>query len=117
MPPTLRAAYHALVKQYHPDRHLAEGMPAEFIRVSESRMAAINAAYAKVSGKVRPPYEAGHLALILFIDLIWAFNIVAVKLAIDDAGPLTAVMLRYGIVAARLPALAALAAGADGRPC
>jgi len=40
-----------------------------------------------------------HLALILLIDLIWAFNIVAVKLAIDDAGPLTAVMLRYGIVA------------------
>jgi O-acetylserine/cysteine efflux transporter len=39
-----------------------------------------------------------HLALILFIDLIWAFNIVAVKLAIDEAGPLTAVMLRYVIV-------------------
>jgi O-acetylserine/cysteine efflux transporter len=39
-----------------------------------------------------------HLALILLIDLIWAFNIVAVKLAIDDAGPLTAVMLRYVIV-------------------
>jgi DnaJ like chaperone protein len=48
---TLRAAYHALVKQFHPDRHLAEGMPAEFIRVSESRMAAINSAYAKASGK------------------------------------------------------------------
>jgi DnaJ like chaperone protein len=48
----LRAAYHGLVKQYHPDRHLAEGMPAEFIRVSESRMAAINAAYARVTGKV-----------------------------------------------------------------
>jgi O-acetylserine/cysteine efflux transporter len=30
--------------------------------------------------------------------LIWAFNIVAVKLAIDEAGPLTAVMLRYVIV-------------------
>jgi DnaJ like chaperone protein len=48
---TLRAAYHALVKQFHPDRHLAEGMPAEFIRVSESRMAAINSAYAKATGK------------------------------------------------------------------
>ena len=47
----LRRAYHALVKQYHPDRHLAEGMPAEFIRVTESRMAIINAAYARVSGK------------------------------------------------------------------
>jgi DnaJ like chaperone protein len=49
---TLRRAYHALVKQYHPDRHLAEGVPAEFIRVSETRMAVINAAYARVSGKL-----------------------------------------------------------------
>jgi DnaJ like chaperone protein len=48
---TLRRAYHALVRQYHPDRHLAEGMPAEFIRVTEARMAAINAAYATASGK------------------------------------------------------------------
>ena len=42
--------------------------------------------------------KPAHLALILFIDLIWAFNIVAVKMAIDDAGPLTAVTLRYGVV-------------------
>jgi DnaJ like chaperone protein len=41
----VRAAYRALVKQYHPDRHLAEGTPPEFIRVAEQRMAAINAAY------------------------------------------------------------------------
>ncbi|GGI89430.1 O-acetylserine/cysteine export protein [Polymorphobacter multimanifer] len=41
-----------------------------------------------------------HLALILLIDLIWAFNIVAVKYAVDDAGPLTAVTLRYVIVLA-----------------
>ncbi|GGE06079.1 hypothetical protein GCM10011529_10560 [Polymorphobacter glacialis] len=47
----LRTAYHALVRQYHPDRHLAEGVPAEFIRVTESRMAVINAAYARVTGK------------------------------------------------------------------
>ena len=47
----LRRAYHALVKQYHPDRHLAEGMPAEFIRVTEARMAIINTAYARVSGR------------------------------------------------------------------
>ncbi len=41
-----------------------------------------------------------HLALILLIDLIWAFNIVAVKFAVDDAGALTAVTLRYVIVLA-----------------
>ena len=47
----LRRAYHALVKQYHPDRHLAEGVPPEFIRVTESRMAIINQAYARITGK------------------------------------------------------------------
>jgi O-acetylserine/cysteine efflux transporter len=40
-----------------------------------------------------------HLAFILFIDLVWAGNIIAVKVAVDTAGPLTAVLLRYGIVA------------------
>ncbi|KPF61788.1 hypothetical protein IP88_15510 [alpha proteobacterium AAP81b] len=46
---TLRAAYHALVRQYHPDRHLAEGVPPEFIRVAEARMATINTAYAALT--------------------------------------------------------------------
>lgn len=42
--------------------------------------------------------KRNHLALILGIDLIWAFNIVPVKLAVEAVGPLTAVLLRYGIV-------------------
>lgn len=42
---TIRAAYLALVKRHHPDRHFAEGTPAEFIRVADLRMAEINAAY------------------------------------------------------------------------
>ena len=46
---TVRAAYRALVKRHHPDRHFADGTPAEFIRVAEARMAAINAAYAALS--------------------------------------------------------------------
>lgn len=41
----VRAAYRQLVKQHHPDRHIAAGVPTEFIRVAEQRMAAINAAY------------------------------------------------------------------------
>jgi DnaJ like chaperone protein len=49
----LRAAYHALVKRYHPDRALAEGVPAEFIRVAERRMADINAAYDQLTGRAR----------------------------------------------------------------
>lgn len=45
----LRRAYHALVRQYHPDAHVAEGMPNEFIRVAETRMATINGAYARLT--------------------------------------------------------------------
>ena len=41
-----------------------------------------------------------HLALILLIDLIWAFNIVAIKISIDAIPPLMAVTLRYCIVLA-----------------
>ena len=41
-----------------------------------------------------------HLALILLIDLIWAFNIVAIKISIDAIPPLMAVTLRYLIVLA-----------------
>lgn len=48
---SIKAAYHALVKRYHPDRALAEGVPSEFIRVSELRMAAINAAYDQLTGR------------------------------------------------------------------
>ena len=43
--------------------------------------------------------KPAHLALILLIDLIWAFNLVAVKFAVESAGPLTAVTIRYAIVA------------------
>ncbi len=46
---TLRTAYHALVRAYHPDRHFADGVPAEFIRVAEARMAVINDAYARAT--------------------------------------------------------------------
>ncbi len=46
---TLKQAYRALVRQYHPDRHLADGVPPEFIRVAEARMAAINTAYARLN--------------------------------------------------------------------
>ncbi|MFN7175467.1 MAG: TerB family tellurite resistance protein [Thermaurantiacus sp.] len=45
----IKAAWRRLVKAHHPDRHLADGVPPEFIRVAEDRMAAINAAYARLS--------------------------------------------------------------------
>lgn len=45
----IRAAYRTLALRHHPDRHYAEGTPAEFIRVSEHRMAEINAAYRELA--------------------------------------------------------------------
>lgn len=45
----IKAAYRRLVREHHPDRHIAEGTPPEFIRVAEARMAAINAAHAALT--------------------------------------------------------------------
>lgn len=45
----IRAAYRKLARAHHPDLHMAQGTPPEFIRVSEARMAAINAAYAALT--------------------------------------------------------------------
>lgn len=42
----IKSAYRTLVKRHHPDRHIADGMPSEFVRLAEIRMAAINDAYA-----------------------------------------------------------------------
>lgn len=39
-----------------------------------------------------------HLALVALVDIIWAVNIVAVKVSVDAVRPLAANMLRYAIV-------------------
>ncbi len=44
----LRTAYRRLVRENHPDKLIAEGMPEEFISVANDKLAAINAAYDKV---------------------------------------------------------------------
>lgn len=41
----LKAAYRALVRAHHPDALMARGVPTDFIRIAEARMAAINVAY------------------------------------------------------------------------
>ena len=41
-----------------------------------------------------------HLALVALVDIIWAVNIVAVKVSVDAVRPLTANLLRYVIVLA-----------------
>ncbi|NHK29370.1 molecular chaperone DjiA [Parvularcula flava] len=43
----LKKAYYKLVKDTHPDTLIARGVPAELVKISEGRMAAINTAYEK----------------------------------------------------------------------
>jgi len=49
--PDIRKAYRALVRDTHPDRLMARGVPPEAVRLAEARMAAINRAWEDVSGK------------------------------------------------------------------
>ncbi|MEM7441838.1 MAG: molecular chaperone DjiA [Pseudomonadota bacterium] len=44
----LKHAYRELVREHHPDRLVAQGMPAEFVEVADRRLAAINAAYDRI---------------------------------------------------------------------
>ncbi|GAB4145599.1 MAG: TerB family tellurite resistance protein [Sphingomonadales bacterium] len=44
----IKAAYRALVRDNHPDKLMAEGVPEEFMKVATDRLAAINAAYDKI---------------------------------------------------------------------
>jgi len=41
----LKKAYRNLVRENHPDKVIAEGLPQEFVNVANERLAAINAAY------------------------------------------------------------------------
>ena len=44
----LKSAYRKLVRENHPDRLTAEGMPAEFVELANRKLAAINAAYDRI---------------------------------------------------------------------
>ncbi|MBM86139.1 MAG: molecular chaperone DjlA [Rhodospirillaceae bacterium] len=41
----VKAIYRKLIREYHPDRLVADGMPEEFVKQANDKMAAINAAY------------------------------------------------------------------------
>ena len=45
----VKKAYRDMVREYHPDKLVGQGLPQEFIDLANERMAAINAAYDKVS--------------------------------------------------------------------
>ncbi|RMD86496.1 MAG: molecular chaperone DjiA, partial [Alphaproteobacteria bacterium] len=44
----VKTAYRRLIKENHPDRLIAQGMPREFIAVANDRLAAINDAYERI---------------------------------------------------------------------
>ncbi len=50
----LKAAYHRLVTETHPDRLIARGVPPEFVEIATKKLAAINAAYEEIK-HARPP--------------------------------------------------------------
>ncbi|MFV3075829.1 TerB family tellurite resistance protein [Niveispirillum fermenti] len=45
---TVKAAYRKLVRENHPDRLIAQGLPQEFIDLAQEKMSALNAAYEKI---------------------------------------------------------------------
>jgi DnaJ like chaperone protein len=47
----LKTAYRKLVRDNHPDRLIAQGMPEEFIELANRKLAAINVAYDSVSAQ------------------------------------------------------------------
>jgi DnaJ like chaperone protein len=49
----LKAQYRKLVAENHPDRLMANGVPAEFIEVATKKLAAINAAYEEIMASRR----------------------------------------------------------------
>lgn len=47
----LKLAYRNLVRENHPDRLVAEGMPEEFVEIANQKLAAINVAYDTVAAE------------------------------------------------------------------
>ncbi|PWC86643.1 molecular chaperone DnaJ [Azospirillum sp. TSH100] len=45
---TVKAAHRALVREHHPDRLIAQGMPQEFIDLATHKLSLINAAYDRI---------------------------------------------------------------------
>jgi DnaJ like chaperone protein len=49
----IRRTYHLLVRENHPDRLIARGVPEEFVRLANDKLAAINGAYRKIQEERR----------------------------------------------------------------
>ena len=44
----MRATWRMLVKENHPDRLIGRGVPPEFVKLANDKLAAINDAYEKI---------------------------------------------------------------------
>ncbi|NNE39831.1 MAG: molecular chaperone DjiA [Marinicaulis sp.] len=44
----VKDAYHALVREHHPDALMSRGVPPDLVKIAEGRMAAINTAYERI---------------------------------------------------------------------
>ncbi len=44
----IKTAYRKLVRENHPDRLIAQGMPAEFVQLANEKLATINTAYDRI---------------------------------------------------------------------
>ena len=44
----IRRRYRELVREYHPDRHIAAGMPEEMIDIATERLQKVNEAYDRI---------------------------------------------------------------------
>ncbi len=49
--PTIRARWRTLVRENHPDRMVARGLPEEIVTLANARLAAINAAWEEISAR------------------------------------------------------------------
>jgi DnaJ like chaperone protein len=47
----LKRLYRRLVAETHPDREIARGLPAEAVRIATERLAALNAAWARIEAE------------------------------------------------------------------
>jgi len=45
----MKRIYRTLIKEHHPDRLIAKGMPEEFIEIANEKLAAINTAYDRIA--------------------------------------------------------------------
>jgi DnaJ like chaperone protein len=60
----IKARYRELVREYHPDRQIARGLPPEAIRIATSQMALFNAAWSRIEAERGQAARSNDLAAV-----------------------------------------------------